>query len=199
MKKTTKIIIAVVAVIVIIAIIAIALIMNNKTEKGETTQLPEVNSAEELSTLVDKIYDGIETDIFNVETRTIDLDDTTSVKSYTGLENGQNLEYAVASEPMINAQAYSLILAKVKQGVNANEVAKDMSENIDMRKRICVSAEKLYATNSGDIIFLVMTNEEMATKVFNNFKTLYGDVGEVYEMMEVEKEQPLDMSFPIPQ
>ncbi len=199
MKKSTKIIIAVIAAIIIIAIIVMAFIMNNKTEKNQNTQLPEVNNAEDLSTLLDKIYDGIKTDIFNVETRTIDLEDTTSVKSYTGLEDAQNLEYAVASEPMISSQAYSLILAKVKEGTNPSEIAKEMSENINMRKWICVSAEKLYATNSGNIVFLVMTNEEMATSVYESFKSLAGNLGEVYEKVAEEEELPEDMSFPIPQ
>ena len=143
MNKKTKISISVVLVLAIIAIIAIAFMANNKPEENKTSQLPEIKNSEELSNLLTKIYDGVETEIFSVETRTIDLEDATSVKSYTGLEDAQNLEYAVVSEPMIRSQAYSLILAKVKEGVDANEVAKEMSEKIDMRKWICVSAEKL--------------------------------------------------------
>ena len=46
----------------------------------------------------------------------------------------------------------------------------EMLDNIDMDMWICVSADKLYITNSGNIIFLVMTNEEWATSVYNNFK-----------------------------
>ena len=61
-----------------------------------------------------------------------------AVKSATGLENANDLEYIVISEPMITSQAYSLVLAKVKEGKNASEIAKTMNENIDARKWICV-------------------------------------------------------------
>ena len=51
---------------------------------------------------------------------------------------------------MMSSQAYSLVLVKVKDGVDANNIAKTMSEKIDTRKWICVSAEKLYATSSNE-------------------------------------------------
>ncbi len=202
MNKTTKIIIAVVVVVAVIAVIAVVLTMGEKSTNGQTN-LPEVNSVEDLTNLVSKVYEGVTVEIYNVETRDIDLTDSTIVKSYTGLENGENLEYAVVSEPMINAQAYSLIMAKVKDGVNANEVAKEMSEKIDTRKWICVTAKQLYATNSGDIVFLVMTDEEKATGVYESFKTLAGTIGEEYKRTTEDDELPPDtdtgIGFPVPQ
>ncbi|MGN1301281.1 MAG: hypothetical protein ACI4U9_01980, partial [Clostridia bacterium] len=49
---------------------------------------------------------------------------------------------------------------------------------------ICVSAEKLYATSSGDIVLLVMSSEDMAKPIYEKFKTLAGNVNEVYEKTE---------------
>ena len=188
MKKSTIIaIIAVVAVIIIGVIIAVST-MNAKP----TSNLTPVNSAEDLSALVDKLYEGQEL-FSSVATQTIDLTDADQVKFATGLDNGDNLQYAVVSEPMITSQAYSLVLAKVKEGVNASEVAKTMSENIDTRKWICVSAEKLYATNSGDIVCLVMSNEQMAKPVYEKFKQLAGSVGQEYQKTEQPVELPEDM------
>lgn len=202
MNKTTKIIIAVVVVVAVIAVVAVVLTMGGKSTNGQTN-LPEVNSVEDLTNLVSKVYEGVTVEIYNVETRDIDLTDSTIVKSYTGLENGENLEYAVVSEPMINAQAYSLIMAKVKDGVNANEVAKEMSEKIDTRKWICVTAKQLYATSSGNIVFLVMTDKEKATGVYESFKTLAGTIGEEYERTTEDDELPPDtdtgIAFPVPQ
>ena len=123
----------------------------------------------------------------------IDVTDSDSVKYMTGLENGDKLQYLVVSEPMMSSQAYSLVIAKVKDGVDANAVAKEMSENIDTRKWICVSAEKLYATSSGDIVFLVMSSEEMAKPVYNSFKAKAVAVGQEYEKTEVVEELPEDM------
>ena len=155
MNKLTKNIIVTIVIIIIIAVIAMIL---TKQNSNQTTNLPEINSQEDLENLVNQVYENVAQELYSTFTIPIDLSDTNSVKSYTGLDNGNDLEYAVVSEPMINAQAYSLVVAKVKDGVNANEVAKTMSDNIDTRKWICVSAEKLYATNSGNIVFLIMTN-----------------------------------------
>ncbi len=205
MNKTTKIIIAVVVVVAVIAVVAVVLAMGGKSTNSKTN-LPEVSSMEDLTNLVSKVYDSITAPqiMYNVETRDIDLTDSTIVKSYTGLENGEKLEYAVVSEPMINAQAYSLIMAKVKDGVNANEVAKEMSEKIDTRKWICVTAKQLYATSSGNIVFLVMTdNEGMATVAYESFKNLAGTIGEEYERTTEDDELPPDTDtgvvFPVPQ
>ncbi len=189
MNKTTKITITVVAIIAVIVVVAVILVNGGKSKNSNLT---EVSSADDLINVVKKVYDGVKVDLYNVENREIDLSDANMVKSYTGLENGENFEYAVVSEPMINAQAYSLVIAKVKDGVNANQVAKEMSEKVDTRKWICVMAEQLYATNSGDIVFLVMTDEEKANGVFESFKSLAGKTGEVYEKITGDGELPTD-------
>ena len=156
MDKKNKILIAIVIIVLIIALVVVFLKLNDnqKEEKKEAGEI-KVSSVEDLTSLLDKVYEKSAVDIYEVENRVIDLSDDNSVKSYTGLENGDKLEYAIVSEPLINAQAYSLIMAKVKDGVNANEIAKEMSEKIDTRKWICVKADKLYATNSRDIVFLI--------------------------------------------
>ena len=68
-----------------------------------------------------------------------------------------------------------------------------MSEQIDTRKWICVSAEKLYATNSGDVVCLVMSNEEWAKPVYDGFKELAGQVGEEYTKTEELPELPEEL------
>ena len=200
MKKMISFIII---AILIVAIIVIFVVMNGKGATNNKTNLPQVSNVAELTDVLNKIYEGTKVGVYNVETREIDLTDDTSVKSYTGLKNGEQLEYAIVSEPLINAQAYSLVMAKVKNGVNANEIAKEMSEGIDTRKWICVSAEKLYATNSGDIVFLIMTNEEMAKGVYDSFKELAKNVGKEYEKTTEEEALPddteSDIVIPMPQ
>lgn len=186
MKKSTKIVAAVV-VVVIALVVGIVLI----TSKPKT-KLEPVSSAEDLSALVDKIYEGQDIQL-SLMTQTLDVSDDMTVQAFTGLENGQDLEYLVASEPMMSSQAYSLILAKVKDGVDANQVAKAMSENVDTRKWICVTAEKLYATNSDDIICLVMSSETTAKPIYEKFKTLAGATGKEYEKTAQESELPADM------
>jgi hypothetical protein len=94
---------------------------------------------------------------------------------------------------MMSSQAYSLVLVKVKDGVDANNIAKTMSEKIDTRKWICVSAEKLYATSSNDIVCLVMASEEWAKPVYEGFKALAGTVQEEYTKTEELPELPEEL------
>lgn len=190
MKNSTKIIIAV-AVVLLIAIVIAVVVSNSKPK----TNLGEINKAEDLSALVEKIYEGVDENAMpaSLQTQVVDTTDNATVKYLTGLDNAENIEFAVVSEPMMTSQAYSLILVKVKDGANANEVAKTMSENIDTRKWICVSAEQLYATNSGDVVCLVMSNAETAKAVYESFEKLAGTVGKKHEKSEGEIELPPEM------
>lgn len=191
MNKTVKIVIAVFAV-VILAVLAVP-VLTYLTQKTETASKLNVSSVEDLTTLVDKIYKGVTMQMPNVATQEIDITDADMVQYVTGLENGNDLEYAVVSEPMMSSQAYSLVLVKVKNGVNANDVAKTMNENVDIRKWICVSAEKVYTTTSGDVVCLVMSNADTAKAVYDSFKTIAGSVGQEYERSEEEPELPPEM------
>ena len=186
MKKSTMIIIAV--AVVVVAALAVMFFT-----KGEASNLPQIASAEDLTKLVDSIYAGVTDEMPGVMSQPIDVTDKDAVNYMTGLENGDELEYLVVSEPMMSSQAYSLVVAKVKSGVNASKVAETMKTNIDTRKWICVTAEKVYATNSGDVVFLVMTRADLAESVFNSFKTLAGNVGQVFERTEQEAQLPADM------
>ncbi len=185
MKKT---IIVIIAIVIVVAIAAALILLPNNSKSNLS-----INSAEDLSKLVDNIYAGVTLEMPGVMTQPIDVTDKDMVSYVTGLENGDELEYAVVSEPMMSSQAYSMVIAKVKSGVNASKVAETMKDNIDTRKWICVSAEQLYATNSGDVVFLVMTNKELADAVYNSFKTLAGGIGQEFEKVEQQTELPADM------
>lgn len=203
MSKTTKIIMTVFIVVAVIAVIAVIAVVGMNSGNGKTN-LPQVASNEDLVDLVDKVYENNTVELYDtITSMPIDLTDEASVKSFTGLDNGENLEYAIVSEPMINAQAYSLVMAKVKDGVNANEVAKAMFDGINPRKWICVSAEKVLATNSGNIVFLVMTESERAQGIYDSFKNLAGTVGKEYDQTVEDGELPPDtdggFAIPLPQ
>lgn len=186
MKKKIIIIIPILAVI---AIVLGIIFINNKPK----TNLKPIESAENLSALVDEIYEGQENLLSSLNTQIIDVTDADAVKYITGLENGDDLQYIATSEPMMSSQAYSLVLVKVKDGVDADKIAKSMSEQIDIRKWICVSAEKLYATSSGDVVCLVMSSEERAKPIYEKFKKLAGTIGEEYIKTEEPSELPEEL------
>lgn len=191
MKK--KVIIGLVIALAVIAIVLGIIFMNNKPKEEAKTNLVKIEKAEDLSNLINEIYKGKEENLPRLNTQIVDVNDSDAIKSATGLENGNDFEFVAISEPMISSQAYSLVLAKVKDNVNASNVAKEMSERINTRKWICVSAEKLYATNSGDIVCLVMSNEEWAKPVYDEFKKIAGQIGEEFTKTEELLELPEEL------
>ena len=189
MNKINKIMRAVVSIILVIAVIVVVILTNSKAKK----QLITINSAQDLENLISSVYEGQEDKIPNsVQTQVIDIKDDVMVNSFTGLDNGDDLQYLVVSEPMITSQAYSFVLATVKEGVNANKIAETIKDKVNYRKWVCVSAEKVYTTSSGNVVCLVMSSEEVAKPIYERFKTLVGTVGQEYEKTE-EIELPPEM------
>lgn len=188
-KKTSIIVLVVICVIAFIA----GLISGYMSEDKKYSSNLSISNADDLTALVDQIYAGVSIEMPMVMTMPVDTTDVDAVKSFTGLDSAENIEYAVASEPMMSSQAYSLVLVKAKDGADVNAMAKAMNENINERKWICVTAEKIYTTTSGNVICLVMTNADTAQPVFESFKTIAGSVGQVYERTAEEPEMPEDM------
>lgn len=178
-------------VFIVVAVISAVMTYNSLEEKHSSNLT--INSVADLTALVDQIYAGVSIEMPMLMTQELDMTDVENVKYFTGLENVDNVEYVVASEPMMTSQAYSLMLVKVKDGVDANSIAKTMNENVDERKWICVTAEKIYSVASGDVVCLVMSNADTAKTVFESFKTLAGSVGEEFERTAEEPELPEDM------
>jgi hypothetical protein len=71
-------------------------------------------------------------------------------------------ETALASEPMIQPGAYSLVLVRVKEGADVEKIKKDIKENVDPMKWVCVGVkeESIIVDNIGDVIFLVMSDAQ---------------------------------------
>ena len=164
MKK--NLIYIIIGVIVSVGIIVgILFVMQNKKSNGL-----KLKTTAEMKTMFEKIYSDLGDTLPSLETNEIDINDANLVTTYTGLKSNKDIEAVVVSEPLMNAQAYSAVAVKVKDGADIETIKKEMLDNIDTNKWICVSAEKVYATNSGNIIFLVMSDEEWAKPVYENFK-----------------------------
>ena len=98
MKNSSKIIIALVIIIAIVAIVAVIMMNNNGKNKKSSLK---ISSSEDLTKLIEDIYEKKEKPFPSLETTEIDVSDETMVSSVTGLEDGDKLEYLVVSEPMI--------------------------------------------------------------------------------------------------
>lgn len=191
MKKTTILIISVLVIIAIIVGVVIA-IQSSKKDNTENNKEVKLQTADDMINMLNTIYSKDTIQLPELETAVIDVTDEVQVTTYTGLQSNENVEELVVSVPFINAQAYSVAVVKVKENADIEKMKQEMLDNIDMRRWICVSAETVYITNYENVIFLVMSSEEWAKPVYDEFKNFVGNrVGK-----ELEKAE--DAGFDIP-
>ena len=174
-----KIILLIIIAIVAIALIVAGIALAKKSNKPKSNV--QITSTEDMQNLINTVYEG-QTDNLpaTLNTQIVDVNNADVLKAFTGLNTNEKIDSAVVSEPMIGSQAYSFVLVKVKDGENSDEVAKEMYENVDTRKWVCVEAEKLYATSVDNLAILVMASDEWATPVYNKLKEVLGTHNEEY-------------------
>ena len=153
-----------------VAIALLVLIFGIFIKLNSNKQVSTINSASDMKKMLNTIYSSAKTDLPSLSTEKVDLSNTDIVTSYTGLKTANDIDLLVVSEPLINAQAYLVAVIKVKDNVDVEKVKTEIYDNIDMRRWICVSAEKLYITNNGNVIFLVMADDNWAKPVYDEFK-----------------------------
>lgn len=132
----------------------------------------------DLTSIIEEIYESIDFDL-PVGNMAVDLSNSEIVKFNMGLDDGSKVKEAVMSEAMIGSQAYSLVLARVNDGENVEDLAKAMLNGIDQRKWICVEADDLQVVTYGDAVLLVMIDsnlDEVATsdKIVDAFSEICG-------------------------
>ena len=184
-------------------ILVIALILLAVISFGIIILVSGKENTSSLETTKDiiKMINSINKDNKNVlpelETMKIDVKNIDEVTSYTGLTSNDNIESIVVSVPMMTAQAYSVAIVKVKDSADVEKIKQEMLDNIDMRRWICVSAEQLYITNSGNVIFSVMTDKDIAKAVYDDFKKyVNNNIGKELEKSNDEENIELPPEMP---
>ena len=191
MKKQTMITIIVIAIIAIIAIVGVVIVKNNNNTTNGGTSV-KIESGKDMKSMLKSIYSENKDVLPELETEEIDVSNSDLVTSYTGIQSTGNVESLVVLEPLMSSQAYSAVALKVKSNANIETVKEEILNNVDMRKWICVSAEKLYVTNYNNIIFFVMSDEDWATATYNSFKEYVGnEIGK-----ELQKSGEEDIELP---
>lgn len=191
MKKQKMITIIVIAIIAIIAIVGVVIVKNNNNTTNGGTSV-KIESEKDMKSMLKSIYSKNKDVLPELETEEIDVSNSDLVTSYTGIQSTGNVESLVVLEPLMSSQAYSAVALKVKSNANIETVKEEILNNVDMRKWICVSAEKLYITNYNNIIFFVMSDEDWATATYNSFKEYVGnEIGK-----ELQKSGEEDIELP---
>ena len=169
MKKQTMITIIVIAIIAIIAIVGVVIVKNNNNTTNGGTSV-KIESGKDMKSMLKSIYSKNKNVLPELETEEIDVSNSDLVTSYTGIQSTGNVESLVVLEPLMSSQAYSAVAVKVKDGTDVEKTKQEILDNINMSKWICVSAEKLYMTNNGNVIFFVMSDEDWAKTTYTEFK-----------------------------
>lgn len=79
---------------------------------------------------------------------------------------------AVVSEPMIGSIPHSVVLLRVPDSVDAEQVRGEIEEKLDPRKWVCVEAEKTAVLRRGNLILMAMSDKDTVDKVISNFNSL---------------------------
>ena len=189
MKKQNIFIIGLILLAVISFIVFI--LVSGRGNKGS------VETPKDINDIINTINKNNKNILPELETMKVDIKNIDEVTSYTGLKTNDGIESIVVSEPLITSQAYLVAIVKVKDSADVEKIKQEMLDNIDMRRWICVSAEQLYITNSGKVIFSVMADKDTAKAVYNDFKKyVNNNIGKELEKSNNEEniELPPEMS-----
>ena len=189
MKKQNIFIIGLILLAVISFIIFI--LVSGSGKKGS------VETPKDINDIINTINKNNKDVLPELETMKVDIKNIDEVTSYTGLKTNDCIESIVVSVPLITAQAYSVAIVKVKDNADVEKIKQEMLDNIDMGRWICVSAEQLYITNSGNVIFSVMADKDIAETVYNDFKKyVNNNIGKELEKSNDEENIELPPEMP---
>lgn len=189
MKKQNIFIIGLILLAVISFIIFI--LVSGSGNKGS------VETPKDINDIINTLNKNNKNVLPELETMKVDIKNIDEVTSYTGLKTNDGIESIVVSEPLITSQAYSVAIVKVKDNADVEKIKQEMLDNIDMRRWICVSAEQLYITNSGNVIFSVMADKDVAKAVYNDFKKyVNNNIGKELEKSNNEENTELPPKMP---
>lgn len=148
-------------IITLTLLVITSLVILSGCQKEENIELS-------MNEVVDKLYVGLEDNMPMVGSTEITKD---NMKSYIGIDN-LDIKEGVASEALIGSIAHSVVVLRVNNKVDVEKAKNDIKENANPRKWVCVEAEKVIVKSKGDVIILIMSNNELAPKIESNFDNL---------------------------
>lgn len=120
----------------------------------------------DLSTIMNTVYKGLESDVPSTRRETLRDE---NIEYYLGTK----IDYVegLASEPDMSSIAHSVVLVKVKDASKMEEIKKQIQENLNPNKWVCVGVKEIKMASSGDILLVVM-DDEIGDKMISNFKNM---------------------------
>ena len=156
-----KLIIIIIAVVVVIAAVIGVLFVTNKGEKNIEGSLEDIMTS---------LYAGISEDNLPMGLSNMEVN-SENVESFIGTANVKYTE-ALANESMVGAIAHSVVLVRLEDSQDPAAAVEEIKNKVDPRKWICVEASNVVVKNKGNLVVLIMSNEELAPKLEANFDNL---------------------------
>lgn len=130
----------------------------NKTENVEGA----------LEDLMTKVYEDIPEEERPMMLMNTEVNEE-NVEYYLGTTEIE-YEEALASESGVGSIPHSVVLVRVKENANVEEIKKTIKDSVNPRKWICVEAEEVVVESRGDLIILIMasSNVDKLQDGFNN-------------------------------
>lgn len=129
----------------------------------------EANLTQTPSEILEKMYEGFGEDELPVLANKELIDE--ELEYNLGLTE---LDYkeGMISEPMMGSIAHSVVVIRLNENADVEKVVEDIKANVNPRKWVCVEAEKVIVESKGDVVVLIMSNNDTATKMIENFRKL---------------------------
>ena len=153
----------------IIAIIVVVLLLAAVAVGAFFFMSPEKNVEGSLEEIMTKLYAGIGEDELPMMLGNIDVAKE-DIQYYIGT-NEVNYKEALVSESGVGSIAHSVVLLRLNDAADAENVVSKVKESADPRKWLCVEAENVIVKSKGDLVVLIMSNE-LAPKLEENFDGL---------------------------
>jgi len=123
-------------------------------EVEEETEEVEVSEEMTLEEILDKMYEASGLEFPATAKSPINAENMIYM---LGVDNFDYLQ-GMASEPMMSSQAHSVVLLKLDPSSDFETIKKDIKENVDGRKWICVGVEEenILVESVSDYVILIM-------------------------------------------
>lgn len=139
----------------------------NTTEDGITIINGE-SVDPELENIAKELYAGLSEEMNYV----FYILDEASFESYTFVPYQEGIE-GVSADPMITSIPHSLVLLKITDSdIDGKELAKQIEENADLNKWICVSADAKKAIYKDGYIMFVMSDKDTVDTFTKTFESM---------------------------
>lgn len=161
-----------------------------KKQQADDGKVRSLETTEDVTAFIEKVYEEVgESNMpMMVEHRELDLEDLDALAFNTGLDSADGVSRVVISESMVGSIPYSMLYITVAEGTKPEDIQKQVMENVDPAKWICVWAEKQVSMTLGDDVFFVMGAEDTVDAVVSAAQQVaeaeFSKIGEAKEQYQ---------------